>query len=164
MVKWTKGGGSHRVLTKPKLSLLAHLLEGRLKALILGVLLKKWVWYKSISLSTLPFMLCEPTLAYFSIWTPKLCPIYLQTCFCLLRKLEERTFDILVYAQFFLCWGLFLLKCLIFGGVLTWLLRWLLTLWIVSWVIDHLLDYLNCITWSVICKALLDWKIINTKI
>jgi len=42
---------------------------------------------------------------YFAIWTPKVSPICLQSCFCLLRKLEERTFDVLVYAQFFFCWG-----------------------------------------------------------
>jgi len=50
-------------------------------------------------------MLYGPTLAYFSIWTPKVSPFCLQTCFCLLRRPEERTFDVLVYAQFFFCRG-----------------------------------------------------------
>jgi len=47
------------------------------------------------------FMLCEPTLASFAIWSPKVSPNYLQTCFCLLKRPEERTVDVLVYAKFF---------------------------------------------------------------
>jgi len=65
------------------------------------LVLQKWVLYKPISPSTLLFMLCEPTLTYFAIWTPKVNHIYLQKCFCLLRRLEERKVDVLVYAQFF---------------------------------------------------------------
>jgi len=65
---------------------------------------EKWAWHKPILQSTLLFMICKPTLAYSSIWTPKVKPIYLQT-FCLVRRVEERTSNALVYAQFFFCWG-----------------------------------------------------------
>jgi len=43
-------------------------------------------FYKSILLSTLPFMLCKHTVAYFAIWTLKVSPNYLQACFFLLRR------------------------------------------------------------------------------
>ena len=65
---------------------------------------EKWAWNKPILLSMLQFMLCKPNLAYSSIWTSKVSQIYLQT-FCLVRRLEERTSDALVYAQFFFCEG-----------------------------------------------------------
>jgi len=67
--------------------------------------LKKWAWYKLISLCTLSFMLCEPTLALFFYLDPQSEPAYLQTCVCLLKILEERTFGVLVCAQFFFWWG-----------------------------------------------------------
>ena len=65
---------------------------------------------------------------------------YLQICFYLLKRPEERTVDVLVYAS-----SSSTEVCLIFGGVLTWLLRWLVTMWIVSWVLGHLFGYLDCI-------------------
>ena len=61
---------------------------------------RKWVWQKPELLSTLLFMLCNPTLAYSSIWIPKVSLIYLQT---LVRRPKEGTLDVLVYAQLFFC-------------------------------------------------------------
>jgi len=59
-------------------------------------------------------MLCELTLAYFAILTPKVSPNYLQTHFCLLRRPEERIFGVLVYAS-----SSSGEVCLLFGGALT---------------------------------------------
>jgi len=97
-----KGEGLPRVLTIVKTASLGITSRRKVKnSNSRCLVLKKWAWYKPISLSTLPFMLCEPTLAYFAIWTPKVSPNYLQTCFCLLRTPEERTIVVLVYAKFF---------------------------------------------------------------
>jgi len=46
-------------------------------------------------------MLYEPTIAYLAIWTPKVSPNYLQHVL-FLRRPEEKTFGVLVYAKFFL--------------------------------------------------------------
>jgi len=45
-------------------------------------------------------MLKAPIPAYLAIWTPKVSPNYLQH-FLFLRRQEERTFGVLVYAHFF---------------------------------------------------------------
>jgi len=89
-VKWTKGEGLSRVLTMVKTAPLGTSSRRWVKNLnSMCLILKKWAWYKPISLSTLPFMLCEPTIPYAVIWNPKVSPIYLQTCFCLLKRPEE---------------------------------------------------------------------------
>jgi len=51
-------------------------------------------------ITTPPIMLKAPILAYLAIWTPKVTPNYLQQVL-FLRRPEQRTFGVLVYAHFF---------------------------------------------------------------